>query len=270
MTRTQKLGIRLLSLLLVLACVFAVAQPVAAEEADVESTLVSVVRCRARYGATSIGQMEDGTEVTILGESGSFYKIDCYDMTGYIAKDQVVHTDDGSFIRCQADSSETRTLEYTAVADALVLRNSLLKLTRQQLGSAYVYGGSRPGAFDCSGLTSYIYRKHAVSLHRTADAQLQDGMIVAKENMQVGDLVFFREAGCPWLASHVGIYVGDGQMIHAGSRGVSYADLDTAYYRGNFLCARRIFHAAPTQLEEIPSAGMESAASFQRSVSGLR
>ncbi len=269
MTLPHKMGIRLLSLLLVLACLLAFALPVAAAE-EAAGTLVSVVRWKAYYSALSIGQMEDGTRVTVLGESGSFYQIDCYDMTGYIAKSQVVHTKDGDFIACQPDSSETRTLTYETMSDALLLRSSLLKLSRQQLGSAYVYGGSQPGAFDCSGLTSYLYRKNGVSLHRTADAQPQDGMIVARENMQVGDLVFFRDAGSPWFATHVGIYVGDGQMIHAGSNGVSYADLNSAYYRAKFICARRIFSVAPNQLEALPSASLGTAASFSRSISGLR
>lgn len=257
MTRSHNLGLRIISLVLCLACLLPLMQHVAVTVAEAEEnagTMTTVVRKSGYYSAAVIGQMIDGTEVTVLGERREFYKVDCYDMTGYIAKSQIEHTEDGKYyVNCVAGSGETSSMAYMDHADALALRHSLLALAKEQLRSRYVYGGSRPGAFDCSGLTSYLYAQHGISLYRSATAQLQNGIVVAKEGLQVGDLIFFREGR--GLVSHVGIYVGNNQMIHASSsNGVEYEDLDGFYCSRYYLCARRIVNTGAAQLEEVPAA----------------
>ncbi|MEU0049876.1 NlpC/P60 family protein [Streptomyces sp. NPDC006309] len=79
-----------------------------------------------------------------------------------------------------------------------------------KLGSPYVWGATGPNAFDCSGLVQAAYRSAGVSLPRTTYAQIDAGRRVSRSELQPGDLVFFYSG-----ISHVGIYVGDGQMIHA-------------------------------------------------------
>ncbi|MGW0768518.1 NlpC/P60 family protein [Streptomyces sp. NPDC002676] len=79
-----------------------------------------------------------------------------------------------------------------------------------KLGSPYVWGATGPNAFDCSGLVQAAYRSAGVSLPRTTYAQINAGRRVSRSQLQPGDLVFFYSG-----ISHVGIYVGDGQMIHA-------------------------------------------------------
>lgn len=270
MTRPHRLGMRIISLVLCLASLLPLAQPVAAVAAQESSqTMTTVVRNSAYYSATVIGQMENGTAVTVLDERRDFYKVDCYDMTGYIAKSQIIHTEDGKYyVNCVAGSTETGVMAYTEHADALVLRHSLLALAKEQLGYPYVYGGTRPGGFDCSGLMYYLYGEHGISLHRTASQQLQDGIVVAKEGMQVGDLVFFRESWEYYPASHVGIYVGNNQIIHAGSEGIVYADLDFDYFDKYFLCARRIVNTSAAQLEDISAVSASNSALSANSVSG--
>lgn len=257
MTGTRKWGLRVLSAALCLACFLSHMQPAAAipesESAFPSSeipvsqatpqTMTTVVRLKANSASAAIGQLENGTKVTVLGKKGNYYKVDCYDMKGYILKSQIVHTESGEYyIDCKADSNDTRVLTYTDHARALILRNSLLALAKEQIGSKYVYGASRPGAFDCSGLTSYVFRENGIDLSRSAATQLQDGVVIPKEALQVGDLVFFYEPGRHYPASHVGIYVGNNQMIHAASKGVEYRSLDSAYYAKYFLCARRIIN----------------------------
>lgn len=253
MSKTLKLAIRMLSLLLVVVCLFGLARPVSAEQPQlaIDQTYTTVVHLKAKSGSQSIGQLENGTKVTVRGKSGGFYKVDCYDMTGYIDCDQILHTEnDEYYVNCQIGSSETKILTYTDHAQALNVRHSLFALAKKQLGSRYVYGASRPGAFDCSGLTSYLYKKHDVKLHRTAAQQLQDGVIIPKEALQVGDLVFFYEPGRTYPASHVGVYVGNNQIIHSGSRGVCYADLDVDYFVKYYLCARRIINTGAVRVEQ--------------------
>ena len=104
---------------------------------------------------------------------------------------------------------------------------------RAQVGKAYEYGGNGPDSFDCSGLTSYAYRSAGIELPRRSADQATVGTPVARADLQPGDLVFYYEP-----ISHVGIYVGDGVIVHAGteSTGVEYTTVDMAGYN----TARRI------------------------------
>ena len=258
----------LVSLLLPL-CSFS-AQAVEEESAvQVQNmTLTCAVRQRANQGAAVIGRMENGTGVTVLAEQGDYYKIDCYDMTGYIAKEQVEHKDGKYYVNCKEGTADVQPMDYVEHGTALELRESILALAKRQLGYPYVYGGTRPGGFDCSGLMLYLYGKHGYPLSRRASTQLGDGIIVAREGMQVGDLVFFRETGEYYPASHVGIYAGNNQIIHAGSRGIVYADLDGEYFSDYFLCARRVVNTGTVQVQQLPAVNMERSVLSVGSISG--
>jgi cell wall-associated NlpC family hydrolase len=83
---------------------------------------------------------------------------------------------------------------------------------RAQLGKPYEYGGAGPDSYDCSGLTQYAYRAAGIELPHSSRSQSEMGTPVDRANLQPGDLVFFYQP-----VSHVGIYVGDGQMIDAGN-----------------------------------------------------
>lgn len=252
MTKSRNLGMRLLSLALCFVCVLCLVRPAKASDAEEkQTTLTTVVHNSASYNATVIGQIEDGSAVTVLDETREFYKVDCYDMTGYIARSQIVHKEDEKYyVNCQEDSGETRTFAYEDHAEALAMRHSLYALAAEQLGKPYIYGSSGMRGFDCSGLMYYIFGEHGMQLHRRASEQLQDGIIVSSEGMQVGDLVFFRESWDSCAASHVGVYVGNNQIIHAStSNGIEVADLDKAYFANNFLCVRRVVDTQSVQLE---------------------
>ena len=108
----------------------------------------------------------------------------------------------------------------------------------QYLGVPYVWGGAstRPAGFDCSGLTMYVFAKVGVSLPHYAAAQYQLGSPVSKDQLQPGDLVFFRGLG------HMGMYIGGGNMIHAPHTGdvVKISPLSDPYYVANWVGARRV------------------------------
>lgn len=271
MTRSLSLGMRILSLVLCIVCFLSMVPPMsaAAEEDTTPKTLTTLVRLKGRDSATVIGRMEDGTQIKVLGKSKTYYKVDCYGMKGYIAKSQVVQNQDGNYyVNCDPESSETRVLTYTAHADALALRHSLVALGKDNLGYRYRYGGTRPGGFDCSGLMLYLYGQHGINLHRTAAAQLQDGVVVPRDGLQVGDLIFFYERGRHYPASHVGIYIGDNKMIHSGSKGTEIADLDIDYYVKYYIGARRVINTGAAQLETVASAGNTGSILTANSVSG--
>ena len=116
----------------------------------------------------------------------------------------------------------------------------IVAMAQQFLHVPYVWGGSSPGGFDCSGFVCYLFGRQGFALPRMADGQFQVGRRIAKADLQPGDLVFFEtyEVG----PSHVGIYLGGGNFIHASSAAgiVTITPLSSSYYTARYLGARRI------------------------------
>ncbi|QXM05738.1 C40 family peptidase [Crassaminicella indica] len=118
-------------------------------------------------------------------------------------------------------------------------------IANAQLGKKYVYGASGPNTFDCSGFTSYVYRKIGIKLPRTSRGQATVGQKVSKSDLRIGDLVFFDTNGSNnGKISHVGIYIGNGKFIHAssGRKRILITDLNNdSYYKRAYVKARRLF-----------------------------
>lgn len=220
---------------------------------------VSVVHRSASAGATVIGCVENGTKLTVLGTSGQFYKIDCYELDGYIAMSQVVQGEDGEYyVNCTADGGESKVMGSYGVQQAMDLKSELLQEAYKHLGAPYVWASASPSGFDCSGYTSYVFGQMGIELSRSAFEQLSQGVIISGDDLQPGDLVFYSNTGSSGgFASHVGIYIGNGQMIHSGtSTGVVIADMDMSYYTSRFLCARRVILTDVAAAASLPT--MES------------
>ena len=114
-----------------------------------------------------------------------------------------------------------------------------VNLAYDYLGVPYVWGGTSPEGFDCSGFTQYVYKQLGIKLNRTAAQQLKNGYEVT--NLQTGDLVFFKNTyATSAAASHVGIYIGNNQFIHAANGGVKITSLDHEYYAPRYIGARRV------------------------------
>ena len=206
-----------------------------------EGHLVSVVHRTASYGSTVIGNLENGTKVTVLGTKGSFYKIDCYDMNGYISKTQVSKNESGEYyVNCNPKSSESKYLKGYTPKTALELKSQLMAVAKKYIGVTYVWGGTTPKGFDCSGLVQYVFKAHGITLPRTSKEQWTVGTAISKSQLKVGDLVFFANTYTTGV-SHVGIYVGNNQFIHASSsQGVTISSLSNSYWAAHYHGCRRV------------------------------
>lgn len=122
----------------------------------------------------------------------------------------------------------------SSAAARRIIQNAL-RLT----GVPYIFGGTTPSGFDCSGFVRYVFGGAGVSLPRAADDQFDSGRQVAYSKLQPGDLVFFTTyAEGP---SHDGIYIGDGKFVHASSsRGVTVDSLGNTYWSSRYYGARRV------------------------------
>lgn len=117
----------------------------------------------------------------------------------------------------------------------------IIATSKKYIGVRYRGGGTSPNGFDCTGYTQFVYKQHGISLPRDTASQARVGSQLSKSDLQVGDLVIFKNTyrNGP---SHAGIYVGNGQFIHAStSRGVRVDHMDDNYWGGRFHSGRRVF-----------------------------
>ena len=177
-------------------------------------------RSAASTSSTVLGELKNGTAVTVLSTSNGWSKVSYAGTTGYISADYLVTASSGTAIN---PSNTAASVSISAK------RQSVLNYAAQFLGVPYVYGGSTPSGFDCSGLTSYVFKNTVGSIPRVAQAQYDATTRVSRDDLLPGDLVFFGSSTSS--ISHVGIYVGSNQFIHAPNTGdvVKYSSLTGSY-----------------------------------------
>lgn len=205
------------------------------------------IRSAPKSGSTSLGTASHGAVLTVTGIEGSWFAVSYNGVSGYVASQYVLICSPST-----ADTSAPETPEETPAETpaetptdnpaATVSGSEIVSLAQQYLGVPYVYGGSSPSGFDCSGFTMYIFAQVGVKLPHGATSQLSYGASVSRSELQPGDLVFFQDYGA--VASHVGIYIGGDQFIHASSssgnsRCVTVSSLAESYYANHYYTARR-------------------------------
>ena len=133
-------------------------------------------------------------------------------------------------------------VENTTLSTSGTTGTAIVEYAKQYLGYKYVSGGASPSkGFDCSGFTQYVYKHFGISVNRTSGAQINNGIAVQKSDLQPGDLVVFNNDANTKIG-HVGIYIGDGNFIHASnpSDGVKITTLTSGYYHQRYVGARRV------------------------------
>lgn len=186
----------------------------------------SDVRMRAEAGTDSeiVRVTTYGESVEIRGVDGEWYKVSAGGKTGYIRGDYVSFT--------EPDPSQAPA--------AGSIGEQIVAFAEQFLGTPYVWAGSSPSGFDCSGFVSYVFKNFGYTVNRTAASMYTNGVAVDKSELQIGDAVFF--ASSSESIGHVGIYIGDGEFIHSssGCGYVTISGLDESYYSRMYVGARRI------------------------------
>lgn len=174
-----------------------------------------------------------GTEVVITEQQDGWLRVALSDGTmGWVAE---------NLIKTRAEHADLQ--PDGARADDISSRGrAVVREAMRHLGKAYVRGASGPNTFDCSGLTSYVYRQFGINLPRTTGGQYLRGRPVSRDELELGDVVVFKDTYRSGI-SHVGIYIGQGRFIHASNSrgGVKITDLDSSYYAPRYVGARRMF-----------------------------
>ncbi len=233
------------------------------------------VNVRSGPSTTSsiVMQLKLNTEVQVLSEENSWYRIKVEDQEGYVASSLLSDTkqetsrgmETSRDFTSEVQENETEANEENQANNSANQSNNVnngdtsnttsaepvnnvssnkgeevLAYAMQFKGSKYVYGGTSPSGFDCSGFTYYVYKHFGITLSRTAAGQYSsNGTSVSRSQLKAGDLVMFCNP-----VNHVGIYIGNGQMIHAAnpSRGVVIDTINSGYYNTNYRGAKRIFN----------------------------
>ena len=182
-----------------------------------------------------------GTELPFIGESGEWYlvRLPTNDV-GRIARNAVHALHPVSSIEQPLiHSKQTPILIPQQIVER---RREIITTARKFLGKVYIWGGTTPRGFDCSGLTYFVYKLNGIELPRVSWLQFRNkvGKKIKKVDLVQGDLVFFQtyKPG----PSHVGIYIGNNQFIHASPRyGVTTSNLNEPYFKTRYIGAKTLF-----------------------------
>ena len=173
-----------------------------------------------------LAQIPNGTAVPVASISSGWAKVTYLGKSGYVST---------AYLKIMQGQMPNRNESVSTKGQAVV------ELAKQYLGKPYVYGAAGPNGFDCSGFVYFIYKSMGVTLNRVAADQMTNGKWVPKNALQPGDIVGF--ANKSGYINHVGIYAGNGMMIHSPQTGdvVKYESIVTGNYSLRLTCGRRIF-----------------------------
>lgn len=218
----------------------------------IKSSAVNV-REKSNTSSSVVTTLTQNTQVKAVGEEGDWYKVEVNGKSGYILKsllsaNKIEVTSRSSTPERKASNNSNvkeqtanNKKEQEATATNTSKGEEIVAYAKKFLGCKYVYGGSGPNTFDCSGFTMYVFKHFGYSMGHSATTQAGIGKYVSRSNLQPGDLVIFNDSANRSIG-HVGIYVGGGQFIHAssGSGKIIISSLSGSYYNTRYVTGRRV------------------------------
>lgn len=185
------------------------------------------VRSAPNADSDRLTTLSDNKVVNIVGVDSGWFKIEVGNIMGYVLSDYMLPCRDEYGTRGDSSASS--------------IGEQIVAFAKTFLGTPYVYGGNGPSCFDCSGFTKYVYAHFGYNINRGATQQLSNGTAISRSQLQPGDLVFFRH-NTSKPVSHVGIYIGNNQFIHASTNAykVQINDL-SGHYANTYVYARHIY-----------------------------
>ena len=204
------------------------------------------------------------TKLTVIGEEGDWYKVKTSEGNGYVSKKLLTSNSpttsrggnmlsDHKVSEVSTSNDESTSSSKRTSTGSNSKQKEIVKYAKKFLKVPYVYGGASKSGFDCSGFTMYVYKKFGISMRHGAQAQSKIGTAVnankksassLKENLQLGDLVFFLDYETMDEIGHCGIYIGDGKFIHASSGSGHCVKINSLlpgdYYNTRYCAARRV------------------------------
>ena len=206
------------------------------------------VRSAPNLTAEVITRFDKGAKVEVFERSADWYRIGISDdKYGWVFSKYILIRESiasrGIVDDTVPDTGSPAVETPDNSQEAQTTQQKLIQYAKKYLGVKYVYGGASPKGFDCSGFVKYVYEHFSINLERTAEDQSKHGIRVKRENLQIGDLVFFDTNGGNNAIEHVGIYIGSGKFIHSSSgrtkHKVVISDMSDGFYNDCYMTARR-------------------------------
>ena len=198
----------------------------------------------------TVAQAKHAEKAYVIGFNQQWYKLIykeqiCYIRSDYLELTQIPYENSSSanspiFFRDGKSTGISPSAEALRQSSDEAIRNNVIAEAKKHLGIPYVWGGNSPNGFDCSGFVQYVLKQCNITIPRTTEQQVLTGKYIAKKQLQPGDLVFLQNTYRSGV-SHVGIYIGNDQMIHASSsKGVTISQLSSSYYLEHYHSARQL------------------------------
>ena len=201
-------------------------------------TSVLNVRNGAGTSYTVIAKAYEGEKVELLESLNGWYKIKLSNGTiGWSSSDYITKIDNNDNNNSSNDNDYIEN-DQPSIDKA----QAVVDLATKQLGKPYLWGAEGPDSFDCSGLIYYVYKNAAkINLPRTSTEQSSVGTTISISNLKPGDLIFSSTDGSGRV-NHVGIYVGNDEMIHSPKAGdvVKKVNINTSYWKESYIVSKRV------------------------------
>ena len=202
------------------------------------ATSVLNVRNGAGTSYSVIAKAYEGEKVELLESLNGWYKIKLSNGTiGWSSSDYLTKIDNNDNNNSSNDNDDIEN-DQPSIDKA----QAVVDLATKQLGKPYLWGAEGPDSFDCSGLIYYVYKNAAkINLPRTSTEQSSVGTTISISNLKPGDLIFSSTDGSGRV-NHVGIYVGNDEMIHSPKAGdvVKKVNINTSYWKESYIVSKRV------------------------------